>query len=62
MPPKTPKTGHFARVARECYAPISHEECGQIDAATAERGKGISSNPGVLEEQLTCELKGDMQE
>lgn len=46
MPPKTPKTGHFARVARECYAPISHDECGQTGATTVEHGKGISSNPG----------------
>jgi hypothetical protein len=38
--PKAPKTGHFTRVARECYAPISHDECGQNNPATAACSKG----------------------
>lgn len=45
MAPKAPKTGHFTRVARECYAPISRDEWGQNGATTVACGKGKSSNP-----------------
>jgi hypothetical protein len=44
--PKASKAGHFTRVTRECYAPISRDECGQNDAATVVRGKGKSLIPG----------------